>query len=157
MTGIPRSPNSPDQTNRLQLHFSTAAAETGELEISLLAGEMPPGLVERADRPADVAHDFPVFDTSTVDWLATSLLVPREILFGLTDSSEAQVIHPKTPFSDKSPAKIFRWLAQVGKLPVDDAFEAVRAHERVPDAKISVNQDQMIWRRWLVLSEPAHD
>src|SRR5262249_48869924 len=49
-----------DQVEQFQLHLRGAPAETCQLDAHRLAGKVAVGLLDAADRPAEVAEDFPV-------------------------------------------------------------------------------------------------
>src|SRR5439155_24023496 len=106
---------------QLQLHLRGAAAETRQLDADRLARQMAVRLAHAADRPAEVAEDFPVRHRAAVHGPAARRLVGREELVRLSDAAEPQGVLPEAPRTHARPGQVLRRVADVGELPVEDA------------------------------------
>src|SRR5580704_9353209 len=94
--------------------------------------------------PAEVAEDLPLSHCLAVNLGAAGAFVGVQELFGRADSAQSQVGLPEAPGTDARPGQVLSWVADVGKLPVEDATQPFGANHQVADAKISVQQDRLV-------------
>src|SRR5207247_7340946 len=102
------------------------------------AGQMGIGLGDAADRPAEVAENLPVGDRLTIHGPASGSLIGGEELFRLADTAEPQVVLTEPPGTHARPGQVFRGIADMRELPIENATQTLGPDHQVANAKITV-------------------
>src|SRR5262245_25117274 len=96
-----------DKRQRLQLHLGCAAPKAGELQVWLFPAQVTICLVQAANRPAQIAEDFPEADSPRIGRGAAGRCIGLEESCRLAEAPKAQLIDAKPPVAQERPGQIF--------------------------------------------------
>ena len=125
------------QQEQVPLLLAHPAADRGQLDRAVRAGQVRPGLVQADDPPAERAEDLPPAQLGQADIGPARGPVGGQQLLARAQADRRA--RPEPPRLHAQPAKVLARAARVHLLPVDDRVQRLRADDQVAEPQVAVH------------------